>query len=83
MDNALNGGPSASSSPIREGRRRQGRENERDPSPPPASLDFACRSVEFLLSLITDEQLPDATPGSPMDADELRNVHDVKLPEVT
>ena len=30
MDNAFNGGPSASSSPISEGRRQQGRENERD-----------------------------------------------------
>ena len=83
MDNAFNVGPSASSSPIRKHHRQQGRERERESSPPPASLDFARRSVEFLLSLITDDQLPDVAPGSPMDANELRNVHDIKLQEVT
>jgi hypothetical protein len=51
-------------------------------SPPPAALEFERRSVKFYLGLIADDVLPDVEHGLPMDSETIRELHDVRVPEV-
>jgi len=67
---SLSRSPSARSSPI-----------PRDPDPPTA-VDFDQRSVTFLMNLISDDNLPDVGQGIDVDVDTLKELYDVKVPEV-
>jgi hypothetical protein len=51
-------------------------------SPPPTALEFERRTVEFSLRLLNNSNLPDVETGISVDSEFLRELHDVRVPEV-
>ena len=70
------GGPSAHSSP-------RGHQPPPPPQQSPTTLAFNERTVRYLLDLISDRNLPDVALGSDVDNETLKELHDVKVKEIT
>ena len=66
QQSSLSGSPSAHSSPIRQ-------------SAPPTALAFAERAVKDSLQLIADDVLRDVEPGSAIDDELLKQLHEVTI----
>ena len=58
------------------------RASSRCHSPPPTTLDFDRRTVKYLLSLISEDNLPDVALGSSVDNETLKELYDVKAKEM-
>lgn len=52
------------------------------PSPTPAVLEFERRTVSFSLELISNDALPDVDYGVDLDSDTIKELHDVRVPEI-
>ena len=63
-------------------RRDRRRGYDRSHSPPSAALDFERQNVLFLLGLIREDVLEDVSPTTRLDPDTLKELHDVRIPEV-
>ena len=72
----LSGSPAATSSPTRPPPPPRSR------SPPPTALANARSTLKYLLELISDDQLHDVEPGSPVDDEMLKYLHDVSVREI-
>jgi hypothetical protein len=46
------------------------------------AVEFEKRNVIFLLGLISDDELPDVEPGVEVETEKLKELHDVKVPQV-
>ena len=54
----------------------------RSPSPPNTALEFERQSVVFQLGLIADDALPDVEDGSELDPETIKELYDVRVPEI-
>lgn len=54
----------------------------RNPAPTPAVLEFEKRTVTFSLELISNDALPDVDDGVELDAELIKELHDVRVPEI-
>ena len=93
--NRQNGGRDQSGGRGRQDGNRDGRGNRdgsgsrdrnhrynRSRSPPTAALEFERQNVVFLLGLIREDSLEDVDPQFQIDPDTLKELHDVRIPEV-
>ena len=64
------------------GSRDRRRAYDRSHSPLPTALEYERQNVLFLLGLIWEETLEDVRPTALLDPDTLKELHDVRIPEV-
>ena len=56
--------------------------HNRSPTPTDAVLDFKRQNIIFLLGLISDEALPEVMYDTTLDVDTIKELNDVRVPEV-